>query len=124
MKYLLALLPTLAFANFVSEKGGVTYWEQAVCEKTEAAPCYAKPLDSETKTLKEVEVDGKIEKIFVEDAEKVAAKAAEKAKLGQKETSCEQFKLLLDDSAIDSKSKPEDVQEVVRRLLGFYKACR
>ena len=178
MKYLILLLPTFAFANFVKEGGNVTYSKKEVCEKKEGAECFAKPLDAETKSLQLVDVDDlskpiyepreldqeivrdengepvldedgnpvteprcnyelvkdkcvqlagyekKKEKKFVEDAAKVAAKEAKKQKEQAKEQSCDEFKALLADSAIDSKSKAEDVQEVVRRLLGFYKACR
>ena len=41
-----------------------------------------------------------------------------------KKQSCEQFSALLSDSAIDNKSNDQDVKEVVRRLLGYWKACR
>ncbi len=168
MKYLILLTPTLAFANFVSETGTVTYWDKKECEKAQATECFKLPEDADTKKLAVVEVDDfekpikdikdvvvvvdpetleetkkcdegydivedkcekilsyekKLEKQFVRDAAKEAAKLArEQAKL-EKETSCEQFKTLLADSAIDDKSKAADVAEVVRRLLGFYKRC-
>lgn len=159
MKYLLLFIPSLALANFVSEGGIVTFADKEYCEKVEGKECFAKPMDAETKTLKEVLIDDvskpvlaevekpkdgcekpmvlidgkcfeitgyeqKLEKVFVEDPIKVAAKIAEDTKKSEKENSCEQFKILLADSAIDSKSKPEDVMEVTRRLLGYYKTCK
>jgi hypothetical protein len=163
MKYLLFLIPSLAFANFVSESGNVTYAQLDACEKVESAKCYALPKDADTKSLADVEVDDldrpiieesepilvdgdprceapkefdglkcvqvigyekKIEKQFVTDPVKVKAKEDKKKAEDEKALSCEQFKALLDDSRIDDKSKAEDVMEVTRRLLGFYKECR
>jgi hypothetical protein len=179
MKYLLLLIPTISFANFITEGGSTTYWEQAVCEEKEKAPCYALPPDAETKTLKEVLVndlekpiiqeslpivspvldeagepvlddDGlpvneikcesgdliedkcilitgyekKLEKQFVLDPVKLKAIEDKKKVLDERALNCEQFKELLQDSAINDKSKAEDVQEVVRRLLGHWKACQ
>jgi len=174
MKYLLLLLPTLSFANFVSDGGNVTYAEKEYCEKVEQKECFEKPLDAETKKLVPVEVDDlskpittvaepvlvpvlddegkpiegettptckapaeltdgkcvtiiayekKLEKQFVEDPVKLAEKEAKKQAEESAQLSCEQFKVLLKDSAIDSKSKAEDVMEVARRLLGYVKAC-
>lgn len=178
MKYILLLIPTISFANFVSEGGNTNYWEQETCEKIEQAKCYALPEDAEKKSLQLVEVDDptkpitveapftvepvldeqgepvigddglpvnrilcvggdvvdekciivtgyekKQEKQFVLDP--VKEKAVEDKKKA-KETvalSCKQFKTLLKDSAINAESKAADVQEVTRRLLGWWKAC-
>jgi hypothetical protein len=175
MKYLLLLLPSISFANFVSENGNVTYAEKEYCEKVEQKECFEKPLDAETKKLVDVEVDDlskpittiaepvlvpvlddegepiegeftptceapaelvdgkcvtiiayekKLEKQFVEDLVKLAEKEAKKVKEEQAQLSCEQFKTLLRDSAINAESKAADVQEVTRRLLGYVKACQ
>jgi hypothetical protein len=56
------------------------------------------------------------------------AKLQERAQKEQQEVSrrqaCEDFKALVADSAINKQSRPQDVQEVVRRLLGIERNCR
>lgn len=66
----------------------------------------------------------KLEKQFVVDPVKVKEKEDKKKAVEAKATSCNEFKALLLDSAIDDKSKLEDVQEVTRRLLGWWKQCQ
>ena len=63
-------------------------------------------------------------KKFVKDEAKETALLAKKQEQETKKQSCEQFSALLSDSAIDNKSNDQDVKEVVRRLLGYWKACR
>lgn len=168
MKYFLLLTPTICFANFVSEGGNIIYADKSMCEKVQAVECFALPKDSETKSLKEVQVDDtskpitkesdpelvrdpdsgldelrceapkelvedkcievtgyekKLEKQFVTDPVKVADIAAKKLKETAAAQSCEEFKELLKGSAINESSKADDVKEVTRRLLGFWKAC-
>jgi hypothetical protein len=190
MKYLLFLIPSIAFANWISGPESPAYANQTVCEQREDTRCYFVPPDKRefrgVGRIEDIEVDdptkpiheftepeewcpeeleakepieqecrmvcpehyehirdeenelincrktvGYEQKIIQEFRIPEAARQAliqERAQQAQAEQArrnqCEQFRSLLNDSAIDSRSTPEDVKEVTRRLLGFYQHCR
>jgi len=144
MKYLFILLTIPAFAmdNFQSGPDSSAYSEQKTCEAATGKECYAvKPEDREFASLviEDVEVceepiEGAAPQCRTEQrkvvrideakrAAKVAKDEADKDKADADADKCRLFRSLVKQAVIDSKSKPEDVQEVTRRLLGKSQWC-
>ena len=95
--------------------------ERLVCERL---ACEA-PFELDNDTCRRVVgYEKKLEKRFVVDPDKVAAKEAAEQAMANRIAQCEQSRALLEDSAINEQSRPSDVQEVVKRLLSFHKNCR
>ena len=144
MKYLFIFLTLPAFAmdNFQSGPDSSAYVNQKTCEAATGKECYAvKPGEREFASLviEDVEIceepiEGEAPQCRIEKrkvvkideakrAEKVAKDEADKDKADDAKGKCGLFTMLVKQAVIDSKSKPEDVQEVTRRLLGKSQWC-
>jgi endonuclease/exonuclease/phosphatase (EEP) superfamily protein YafD len=107
--YLLFFITSIANANYVSLHGNITYSKKELCEQSESAKCYEKPIDSDDKKLT---FNGD-EPVWVLDEEKVAKRQEEAAK---EAAAIEELKTIANKSTITNKELQKALKLLLKRL--------